>query len=645
MLSRLAVTIALLLAIAPLAAQDPSFRTRFGRARIPTGEVVPPPNPTGAIDIPTSSPIHATAEATLDVGGTCVDQDGTITQAELGCPECTPTSRTDTTIVDDRWLVNFGLAVGANVITLVCRDNASNGSAPQILTVTRSAGADTTDPETTLTTGNHGVTTDSTTLVGTASDNVAVALVRWENTTNSTSGTCSGTTSYSCDVTGLAVGANTVRTIARDASGNEDETPPSITVTYTPPLVWATAAGLGTFRTTDDTTRQLSCTGGVGAISYTEVIDGGDVLGAADCADIALGSSGLLTIATPPAQPVTCTFTVRCTDSNGTPQTADREFTLIVNDAAETAHEYFEGLGKHANLFAQWSLRSQSQINGLDNVGSGDNPSFSYDPASDTHAEQQDAMKLTVPGPSADIPTQHQLVMPVSKTSGTVVFIHDVYWTSTFRTGPRTGCSPTGSTLIANYKSFNVVQGSGNRWWTHVTRFNMGSDDVVTSVGELYESLDNITPKPEGNEKREPYTPVTAGTEPPRTYQIPYSTWIRYIYEIRLNVPAASSLWDDYKAINATTATLSGTWHMLSLWVMVEGGSTTPVRELYRVPWGFNPGVTTLYGLIYEMNSSSNNSPSCAMHLYGRNVSALYWASNTDGLSEADTTIFKRPVR
>jgi len=93
-----------------------------------------------------------------------------------------------------------------------------SGSIPQ------SGSSDTTAPAAVITapTGSGSYSTTSTTvaLSGTASDNVGVVSVSWINQGNGTSGSASGTTSWSIPSIVLALGVNQIIVTARDAAGN-----------------------------------------------------------------------------------------------------------------------------------------------------------------------------------------------------------------------------------------------------------------------------------------------------------------------------------------------------------------------------------------------------------------------------------------
>ena len=388
---RLLLVVALCLLVVPLAAQERRYRARWATATtIPTA-----PAPSVAIDTPSSSGTYSTSTSEITVGGSATDADGTITQVMVTCATCTPTSQTDTTIVNDRWEVTFtAQTAGANTLSAVATDNGANTSAAAVLVSTYTA-ADVGNPTVTITTncgsgaGVNCTVSASTTeldLAGTCTDTVSSGDAL---TVVSATSDCEGTDAWSCPAHGLSIGTNILQVTCTDEAGNQHTD--SITVTRPTALTWSTNADLGNVRTTSTTTRQLTAVGGTGSITYAEVVDGGDVLGAGDCADITLATSGLLTISTPPAQPVTCSFTVRATD--GAAATADREFSIDVDDSVN-GNTFFEELCERSDVYELngtpicLGFRSQDEID--DYSDRTPNTDITYDAA-------MDAAKATTP--------------------------------------------------------------------------------------------------------------------------------------------------------------------------------------------------------------------------------------------------------
>jgi len=114
-------------------------------------------------------------------------------------------------------------------------DNTSNESGYSS-EVSASIG-DSTPPTVTIaspTSGSTYATAGGTiTLSGTATDNVGVTTVAWANAANRTSGTATGTSSWSKSGISLASGSNTITVTASDGAGNTASD--TLTVTYTAP--------------------------------------------------------------------------------------------------------------------------------------------------------------------------------------------------------------------------------------------------------------------------------------------------------------------------------------------------------------------------------------------------------------------------
>ena len=132
----------------------------------------------------------------------------------------------------DTWSVgSIGLTSGTNTIQVRATDTAGNTTTRQI-TVT----LDDVKPTVTInspTAGPSFITNVSPMiLAGSASDNIDVASVTWTNAANSTSGTASGTTSWTATGISLVSGANAITVKATDDVGNFKTA--VLTVTYDP---------------------------------------------------------------------------------------------------------------------------------------------------------------------------------------------------------------------------------------------------------------------------------------------------------------------------------------------------------------------------------------------------------------------------
>ena len=152
----------------------------------------------------------------------------------------------------------INLQEGSNIITITAKDAAGN-MGTDILTVVYQA-PDITNPDVTITspvdTESYITTNSIITLSGTAGDDIGLQQISWASSTG-TSGTASGTASWSVSNIQLTEGQNVITVTATDAAGNQASD--SLTVTYTPPDTQAPSVSItspdtpsgGTFQTAD----------------------------------------------------------------------------------------------------------------------------------------------------------------------------------------------------------------------------------------------------------------------------------------------------------------------------------------------------------------------------------------------------------
>jgi predicted secreted protein len=184
--------------------------------------------PTITIASPTTNPTYSTASMPITLGGMASDNVG-VTQVTWvndrgGSGTCSGTTT---------WTCsNIALQSGSNILTVTARD-AANNTGTDVLTVTYTP-QDTVSPTTAITSPTTGTTYSTTstpiTLGGTASDNVGVTQVTWVNDRGG-SGTCSGTTTWTCSNIALQTGSNMLTVTAKDAANNSGTD--TLTVTYT----------------------------------------------------------------------------------------------------------------------------------------------------------------------------------------------------------------------------------------------------------------------------------------------------------------------------------------------------------------------------------------------------------------------------
>jgi hypothetical protein len=124
-------------------------------------------------------------------------------------------------------------------VTIGYFGNTRSSSAPDIGAHEYTAGGDTTDPTVTITSPTSDPTyltaDNSFDISGTASDNVGVTSVDWDNDAGS-DGTCTGTTSWSETGIALAEGSNVITITAHDAAENTGTDVLTVTLDTTAPV-------------------------------------------------------------------------------------------------------------------------------------------------------------------------------------------------------------------------------------------------------------------------------------------------------------------------------------------------------------------------------------------------------------------------
>jgi len=223
-------------------------------------------DPTITITSPTSSSTYTTSNSTINISGTASDNVG-VTEVIWANDRGGSGSASGTT----NWSVsNISLQSGQNIITVTAKDAADNLST-DTLTVTYTP-PDTQDPTINITspTSSPTYTTSNSTIniSGTASDNVGVTEVTWENNRGG-SGTASGTTYWSVTSISLQIGENIITFTAHDAAGNTGAD--IITVNYTPPTTSTTSSSTSSTTTSvvSTTTTTVPTTTSTSSVSTT----------------------------------------------------------------------------------------------------------------------------------------------------------------------------------------------------------------------------------------------------------------------------------------------------------------------------------------------------------------------------------------
>jgi hypothetical protein len=189
---------------------------------VPGGDTTPPSTPTSltATAVSTSQINLSWTASTDNVGVAGYDI------RRCSGSGCTPSSIVHNTTGTGTTWNNTGLSASTIYrYDVRARDAVPNYSSySTIAQATTQTPADTTPPSVTIATADpSNIITDSLTVTGSASDAVGVSGCKWRRTSapDADNGTaCTGTTSFSCETSGYAEGANTLYVGCYDAAGN-----------------------------------------------------------------------------------------------------------------------------------------------------------------------------------------------------------------------------------------------------------------------------------------------------------------------------------------------------------------------------------------------------------------------------------------
>lgn len=588
-------------------------------ARIEAQDI--PPNPAVLILLPTTQDTYSTSASALTLSGSCQD-DVACTSVTWSCATCTTTSGTATGTAS--WSFSVTLASGANTITVTGHDASAN-TGTDTLTATYSA-SDASPPTPTITTNggsNYSVTTGTTSLAGTCSDNVGCTNITVSLTDGS--GTCTGTSSWTCNDIALkpctTSCANTITVTGFDQAGNTGTD--SIVVTQNVPLS-ITTVSLNACTLNVACTLYVDATGGDGVYTFTKQT-GSWLTGSPAFAITTTSNRGVIT-GTCTSGGETQAVTFRVTD--GALTTADSgSITLRCTDPATST--YFQTISALAAAQAitdcvttgdtkGCSLQRQSQLDIL-----AQNPN---DPQAYTYDAAANAAKLT--WLRTDASPKSTIRIPVHQTTGTLLFIWDIKYGISWARSACGGNIPDALAAAYSHKEFQLAHsadgtGEGTIFFENKTYFDTTSPYTCASgnVGYLGVRIYGNNPYSFGssiltNLKILDPNPVQAGAAAPgtngagtatvKTTPFKHGQWTRYWLEYRLNQDASAfTSWNSTYGITVP----AGTYHMASLWA--AGEDWGPVRLIYQMPHQRVKGTgATLTGIAkfwYEHNTSATH--------------------------------------
>ena len=184
--------------------------------------------PTIAVTEPSSTGLYTSASSTVSISGTAADPVGVTSVSWANSLGGVGTATGTTT-----WSIpSVTVSSGINVVTVTAH-NAAGQSVAATITITYTpsgAGAPAIAILSPSTSGQYGATNSTVAISGSAG--AGVTQVTWANSANGTSGTATGTTSWSVASITLVPGSNSVTVTAMDAGGLTSTA--GITIAYTP---------------------------------------------------------------------------------------------------------------------------------------------------------------------------------------------------------------------------------------------------------------------------------------------------------------------------------------------------------------------------------------------------------------------------
>lgn len=393
---------------------------------------------------------------------------------------------------------------------------------------------------------------------------------------------------------------------------------------------------------------------------------------------ISMNSSGVIS-GTPTLIETQTNIVIRVTDSTGFDEAT---YSMEIREEANL-HDYFDTLvaldkstWDHGtgSFNHRWSLREQSQLNGLCRgiYNTNSAPFWVFDVLN-----EQDAAKFTLdpadlpPGhPDGDPPRDATLRFPcgiVQSSGDTVLIIFDMYFDDAFLENINPGDAG-----VTTWKIYNCYCGDSVNdistyvgpkiHWNRADEPGYGSG--AQSVGTFGFSLipNNQLEQIPGLIASDGVIPTgvgayLTGTRSPAEdrYHVQRNIWGRFIIEIHTNVPGTDIRFNSWKSQSEYTSDTPeskasfdlGTWIMVNIWHIDELRDAS--RLIFGIPWLSRKTMLSVFG--FEFDTSANVSK-----LKGAGFPCILFARNmimlrnyvspgaTLGVLESDTTIFERPV-
>lgn len=185
-------------------------------------------------------------------------------------------------------------------------------------------------------------------------------------------------------------------------------------------------------------------------------------------------------------------------------------------------HTYFETHLDHPNLIESYSLRDQAELDAVSNR-QGDSGTVTYDPATDTYHDPQDAAKVVIASGKGSL--RPFPMLPIGVSQGSVLTVWDHWW-------GREYLDPGATDGKYNHKQFVYLHGNDNNRWTELRAHYLRNNPPPGSVAQLdmrsYGQLIDLNP--DGTRKYQ----MTSNGVIPREGNVDFfakpETWTRYFW-------------------------------------------------------------------------------------------------------------------
>jgi hypothetical protein len=444
------------------------------------------------VDITSPVSPFATAASSVEISGTVAEGTSAIASVTVTCTGVNAVTNQAATVTSGTWSYVLTLTnLGDSSCVATATDAAALTDPSASVTISKVTAADNSDPSCTWispASTPFASSTSSITVSLQCTDNVAVTSATWANAGTSGSGTCSfvsgPSATVACGPFVLAAGGvnNVVTATVADAAGNDAQF--TRTITYIADLTIPTTSPLPNL--VEDQAGQSRCITAAGGVSpFTWSVTAGALP-----TGMSLNGSTTATVCITgtPTTSQTVTPTIQVVDSQGSPDSASKQFSITVAAAgAETFETYYLMMKARGDRLFANALRNQSGeatvASMRSNCGTTWPCSTTYDYVNDTYAKKQDAMRVQFLRGQASASGHLRAPLPDNGFAGQSVFVTVDFWE-----GDEWG-------NVADHKIYNHKQTPLYFFW--------GSSNAVFGLWQGYqEGSQNTQTQPPGG----PYT-------------------------------------------------------------------------------------------------------------------------------------------